>query len=64
LGAWKSFDFAGVVLGVTRLPVVHSGDAICHLARLNRVDLDSWRKLWENGRGRLGSGLAKNCLSY
>jgi uncharacterized protein len=56
--------FAGVVLGVTRLPVVHPGDAICNLARLNRTELDAWRKLWENGRGRLGTGLTKVGISY
>ena len=44
----------GVVLGLTRLPLVHPGDAICHLARLPAADLARWRELWESGRVRYG----------
>lgn len=45
--------FAGLVLGVTRLPLVHPGDAICHLARLRRPDFDAWQAHWQTGSGRL-----------
>ena len=48
--------YAGVVLGATRLPVVHPGDAICHLAHLRKPDLDAWRNYWESGGGRLLGG--------
>ncbi|HEX6202185.1 MAG TPA: succinylglutamate desuccinylase/aspartoacylase family protein [Thermoanaerobaculia bacterium] len=44
----------GVVLGLTRLPLVHPGDAICHLARLPGPALARWRELWESGRVRYG----------
>jgi hypothetical protein len=43
---------AGVVLGLTRLPLVHPGDAICHLARFSSSDLAAWRQLWERGAVR------------
>lgn len=42
----------GVVLGLTRLPLVHPGDAICHLARFSTADLAAWRELWERGAVR------------
>lgn len=42
----------GVVLGLTRLPLVHPGDAICHLARLTAPELARWRELWESGAAR------------
>jgi hypothetical protein len=45
---------AGVVLGLTRLPLVHPGDAICHLARLSAPELGRWRELWERGGARYG----------
>ncbi len=44
---------AGLVLGVTLLPLVHPGDAVCHLAHLKRPDLDAWRYYWSSGRGQL-----------
>jgi predicted deacylase len=43
----------GVVLGLTRLPLVHPGDAICHLARLAAADLVRWREFWAQGGGRV-----------
>ncbi len=43
---------AGVVLGLTRLPLVHPGDAICHLARLAPAEQARWREFWEQGGGR------------
>jgi len=46
----------GVVLGLTRLPLVHPGDAICHLARLGRDEMTAWRDLWKKGRVRIGPG--------
>lgn len=39
----------GVVLGLTRMPLVHPGDAICHLARLPVPEMARWRELWEAG---------------
>jgi hypothetical protein len=44
----------GVVLGLTLLPLVHPGDAICHVARLSAPDLEAWRGYWSNG-GRIRS---------
>lgn len=41
----------GVVLGLTRLPLVHPGDAVCHLARLERDELEAWRRHWRKGAG-------------
>lgn len=37
---------SGIVVGLTRLPLVHPGDAICHLARIERRDLDRWAEHW------------------
>jgi predicted deacylase len=47
----------GIVLGLTRLPLVHPGDAICHVACVGRREIDAWRAYWEsqpdeNGRIR------------
>lgn len=35
---------AGIVIGLTRSPLVHPGDAICHLARLRSRDVARWRE--------------------
>jgi len=44
---------AGVVLGLTQLPLVHPGDAICHVARVTTRELDAWADYWSrNGRMR------------
>ena len=44
---------AGVVLGLTQLPLVHPGDAICHVARLEPREIEAWREYWnQNGRIR------------
>lgn len=43
----------GLVLGLTRLPLVHPGDAVCHLARLNASDLKAWSRFWDGGNGRI-----------
>lgn len=34
----------GIVIGLTRSPLVHPGDAICHLARLRARDVARWRE--------------------
>lgn len=36
---------SGIVIGLTRLPLVHPGDPICHLARVSRDDLDTWAEI-------------------
>jgi uncharacterized protein len=42
---------AGIVLGLTQLPLVHPGDAICHVARLPPHEVDAWAEHWRrNGR--------------
>jgi predicted deacylase len=41
---------AGVVLGLTRLPLVHPGDAVCNVARLDPQEMDAWRAYWEGNR--------------
>ncbi len=33
----------GIVIGLTRSPLVHPGDAVCHLARLRARDVARWR---------------------
>lgn len=38
---------AGIVLGLSRLPLVHPGDAVCHLARLPAATLAAWREHWQ-----------------
>jgi len=44
---------AGIVLGLTQLPLVHPGDAICHIARLEPREIEAWREYWDlNGRIR------------
>ena len=40
---------AGIVLGLTQLPLVHPGDAICHVARLAPQELEAWRQYWAQG---------------
>jgi len=40
----------GLVLGLTQIPLVHPGDAVCNLARLGPRDLESWRQFF--GRAR------------
>ncbi len=37
---------AGIVLGLTQIPVVHPGDAVCHLARVGARDIAAWSRLW------------------
>ncbi|MGD2115416.1 MAG: succinylglutamate desuccinylase/aspartoacylase family protein [Acidobacteriota bacterium] len=37
----------GVVIGLTRSPLVHPGDAVCHLARLPVRAVSRWRERWE-----------------
>ncbi len=39
----------GIVIGLTRSPLVHPGDAICHLARLKARDVARWR---EHSKGK------------
>ncbi len=41
--------YAGVVLGLTQLPLVHPGDAICHVARLSTREVDAWDEYWSQG---------------
>src|SRR6185436_75546 len=41
--------WAGVVLGLPQLPLVHPGDAICHLARLERAEIQAW-EAWKKTR--------------
>jgi predicted deacylase len=35
----------GLVLGLTQIPLVHPGDAVCNLALLGERDLASWKRL-------------------
>lgn len=44
----------GVVLGLTQLPLVHSGDAICHLALLGRNEIEGWRGFWARQGDKIG----------
>ncbi|HEY0513456.1 MAG TPA: succinylglutamate desuccinylase/aspartoacylase family protein [Thermoanaerobaculia bacterium] len=37
----------GIVLGLTRLPLVHPGDAVCNVACLDRLQVDAWETHWE-----------------
>lgn len=37
---------AGIVIGLTRMPLVHPGDAVCHLARVAPGPLERWSELW------------------
>jgi hypothetical protein len=44
---------SGLVLGLTQLPLVHPGDAICHVARLTPREIEAWAEYWsQNGRIR------------
>lgn len=50
----------GVVLGLTQLPLVHPGDAICNLARLGPRELAAWEDHFASvfsrpPRGRMGT---------
>lgn len=38
--------FSGIVLGLATLPLVHPGDAVCHLARVERKELEGWTRYW------------------
>jgi predicted deacylase len=40
---------AGIVLGLTQLPLVHPGDAICHVARLAPREIEAWSQYWDQG---------------
>lgn len=40
----------GVVIGLTRSPLVHPGDAICHVARLRAREVGRWRDYLEAER--------------
>lgn len=40
----------GVIIGLTRTPLVHPGDAVCHLARLRARDVARWRERWDAHR--------------
>ncbi|HEX4964878.1 MAG TPA: succinylglutamate desuccinylase/aspartoacylase family protein [Thermoanaerobaculia bacterium] len=43
--------YAGVVLGLTQLPLVHPGDAICNVARVDPKAVDAWEGYWrQNGK--------------
>jgi predicted deacylase len=46
---------AGIVLGLTQLPLVHPGDAICHVARVEPQEVDAWQAYWDGLSG--GGGL-------
>lgn len=45
--------FGGLALGLTQLPLVHPGDPVCHIARLEAHQLEAWSIVWESGRIRL-----------
>ncbi|HYH44858.1 MAG TPA: succinylglutamate desuccinylase/aspartoacylase family protein [Thermoanaerobaculia bacterium] len=45
----------GLVLGLTQLPLVHPGDAVCHLAELEPEELAAWSEHWQRGGGRISS---------
>lgn len=45
---------SGIVIGLTRLPLVHPGDAICHLARVGREEHEAWTALWQENPRLLG----------
>lgn len=40
---------SGVVIGLTRSPLVHPGDAVCHLARLPARQVARWKERWQDG---------------
>ncbi|HEX5716108.1 MAG TPA: succinylglutamate desuccinylase/aspartoacylase family protein [Thermoanaerobaculia bacterium] len=41
--------YGGLVLGLTQLPLVHSGDPVCHIARLEAEELAAWESHWLGG---------------
>lgn len=41
---------SGMVLGLTQSPLVHPGDAVCHLARLEPGELKAWDAYWRPRR--------------
>jgi len=43
----------GLVLGLTQVPLVHPGDPVCHLARLDARALDVWEEHWLSGTGKI-----------
>jgi predicted deacylase len=45
--------YGGVVLGLTQLPLVHPGDAVCHVARLDSREVVAWSEYWNGGSGRM-----------
>ncbi|HWM91388.1 MAG TPA: succinylglutamate desuccinylase/aspartoacylase family protein [Thermoanaerobaculia bacterium] len=47
--------YAGMVLGLTQLPLVHPGDAVCHLARLEAEELAAWEAWWRGEAPQTGS---------
>jgi predicted deacylase len=47
---------AGIVLGLTQLPLVHPGDAICHVARLTQGEIDAWSAYWGQEDNRRQDG--------
>lgn len=51
--------YPGIVLGLTQLPLVHPGDAVCHLARLKRPEMELWRRCWDKGITRLGTDFGR-----
>ena len=38
--------YGGLALGLTQLPLVHSGDPVCHVARLEAAELEAWESHW------------------
>lgn len=44
--------FSGLALGLTQLPLVHPGDPVCHMARLEGAEMEAWSTCWESGRIR------------
>jgi predicted deacylase len=50
-----SSPHGGLVLGLTQIPLVHPGDAVCHLAPLGARDLASWRRFYQSPQ-RVGWG--------
>ncbi|HSK78833.1 MAG TPA: succinylglutamate desuccinylase/aspartoacylase family protein [Thermoanaerobaculia bacterium] len=44
---------SGLVLGLTQLPLVHPGDAVCHVARLNGQEIEAWTEHWNRYSGRI-----------
>lgn len=46
--------YSGMVLGLTQLPLVHPGDAVCHLARLEAGELEAWEACWRGDSPKPG----------